>query len=136
MINILTIIFLAQQIDTLNNTSTLTNDNVDITVSQLDGLSPREKLMRLNSALLNKMWSKCSGDTDYASKIFRFLFQKDDLIGKNLFGRVFKLHLQPKDAVDGAVVETIRQLVLEKYPDCDWKKCVRQLNQIIRRAQS
>jgi hypothetical protein len=62
--------------------------------------------MRLNSALLNKMWSKCSGDTDYASKIFRFLFQKDDLIGKNLFGRVFKLHLQPKDDVDGAVVET------------------------------
>ncbi len=35
-----------------------------------------------------------SWDTDYASRIFRFLFQKDDLIGKNLFGRVLKLHLQ------------------------------------------
>jgi hypothetical protein len=93
--------------------------------------SARDKLMQLNSKLVNRFYNTSSSACSFAGNLFRFLFKDEDLEGKNAYGRIFKSNALPKDSCDPAVIEEVRKIVMKKYKDADLKNCVRQINQII-----
>lgn len=97
-----------------------------------------EKLARLTNDQVAENFERASSVTNFASRLLKFFYRDEELLGKNVYGRVFKKDAPHKDALDSKIIARIEELVNEKYPEAQgsWSKCVKVLNQQIIRINN
>ena len=85
---------------------------VESEISLIFDNDPRARLNSINNTLINHFYTHSDSETQFTSRLFRFVFKDADLKGKNCYGRVFNKNKAAKESINATIIESIRMIDL------------------------